>query len=300
LFRDAGRLGEMPRVYLDTNVFDHIDKGLIADAEVLSAQAAFACGKMRGYVSLSTLEELLGPWEGDRARAVRQLHLARNLVGFERILKPQNELLDDVVRAYAMRQPSPSLFLPPSKCVFLAEALSRAAAGELDAEIADVLARVRSLKDKFRDSMRLRGRTFADEIVASNMSGEREPHFMDVWRTSATKLAEGFAERAGVLSECRSRGLPGLLDLRPLRLAVGAALSLFCRMAAGREPKGSDGYDLWHVTVASAADVFVTRDERLAKLLAPVVLLVPGFGVVTSLRDAMSIDGEQLHQRAEE
>ncbi len=136
--------------------------------------------------------------------------------------------------------------------------------------------------------MRFRGRTIAERMVVSSRVGGAKARFMDVWGANATKLAEGFAERAGVLSECQSRGLEGLLELRPVRLAVGAALSLFCRMADGREPKGSDGYDLWHATVASAADVFVTRDERLAKLLAPVVSLIDGFRVVTSLHAAMS------------
>lgn len=278
----------MPRVYLDANVFDHIDKRLIGDQEVQSARASFACGKMRGCISLSTLEELLGPWESDRAKAIRQLQLARDMVGFERIIKPQNELLDDVARSYAMRGPSPSLFLPRSKCKFLEERLGRALAGNLDAEVADVLLRVRALKDKFRDSMRVQARPIAESIVRSSRIGGGRPGFRDVWRAHATKLAEGFADRAGVLSECRSRGLEGLLEFRPVRLAVGAALSLFCRMAEGREPKGSDGYDLWHVTAASAVDVFVTRDERLAKLLAPVVPLVDGFRVVTSLHAAMS------------
>jgi len=57
----------------------------------------------------------------------------------------------------------------------------------------------------------------------------------------------------------------------------------------GRQPSGSDGYDLWHVTAASATDVFVTHDERLAKSLVRIGPIVPEFRVVTSVASALVI-----------
>ncbi len=96
--------------------------------------------------------------------------------------------------------------------------------------------------------------------------------------------AEDFADRLGLADACRLRGLDGLLRLRTVRLSVGVALSLmFSQVLQRREPHRSDGYDLWHATLASVADVFVTFDERLTGHL----VRVPGddgFRVVTTLR----------------
>jgi hypothetical protein len=48
-----------------------------------------------------------------------------------------------------------------------------------------------------------------------------------------------------------------------VRLVVGMTMSLiYSQVFEGRLPKFSDAYDLWHGIQASAADVFVTRDDR--------------------------------------
>ena len=77
------------------------------------------------------------------------------------------------------------------------------------------------------------------------------------------------------------------LDVRAVRLGVGAALSLvFFQVVERRQPDRGDGYDQWHAIQSSAADVFVTRDDRLARLLARVP--IEGFRAVTSLRDLLT------------
>jgi hypothetical protein len=61
-----------------------------------------------------------------------------------------------------------------------------------------------------------------------------------------------------------------------------------------RRPQRNDGYDLWHALLASAADVFVTHDERLAGLLARVPLA--SFRVVPSL-DALLAEYRRRERR---
>jgi hypothetical protein len=103
---------------------------------------------------------------------------------------------------------------------------------------------------------------------------------------AATSWAEGFAEHVGLGDASRARGLEGLLDVRPVRLAVGAAVSLVFSQVRGEvQPDPNDGYDIWHVIGASAADALVTQDQLLAQRLARVP--VDGFRVVKSLRELL-------------
>jgi hypothetical protein len=53
-----------------------------------------------------------------------------------------------------------------------------------------------------------------------------------------------------------------------------------------RAPDFGDGYDLWHTILASTADVFVTREQRLHDHVARVPG-VSGFRVVKSLAAAL-------------
>jgi hypothetical protein len=99
-------------------------------------------------------------------------------------------------------------------------------------------------------------------------------------------LALRLADEAGLGSDCRRRGTAALLDVRPLRFATGALLSLIYAQTVGDglqpcQPQISDGYDLYHALMASAADVFVTYDKRLADSLDLIPLAE--FRVVRSL-----------------
>ena len=54
-----------------------------------------------------------------------------------------------------------------------------------------------------------------------------------------------------------------------------------------RQTDRGDGSDLWHVLLASAADVFLTGDGDLATNLGR--LRIEGFRVVRSLRDLLEV-----------
>jgi hypothetical protein len=280
----------VPTTYFDANVYDHIDKGYIPAEEVDAVRTAINRGAMVPYFSLIDVEEVVGQWETDRPAAVRKLRLARDLVGFRRMLKPTFMLMEDGVRAYAAGKQPPAPILPRDQRLFIQRELNRIAADSptLSREVSGIVADVRRTKESFRDSMaRALERTLA-ELKPETYSDEerRALTFEGFWARAAGPWAEAFAERVGVAPACRERGLDGLLNVRAVRLAVGAALSLvFSQVIERRKPDLGDGYDQWHAIQASAVEVFVTRDTRLARHLMRVPIL--DFRVLTSLRELL-------------
>jgi hypothetical protein len=99
----------MPRAYFDTNVYDHIDKAYVASADVDALRIASKGGELIARLSIADVEELLGQWETNRGAAVRKLQIARDIVGFQEILKQPCDLLKDAFKAYAAGE------LPPSQ-----------------------------------------------------------------------------------------------------------------------------------------------------------------------------------------
>ena len=77
----------MLRTYLDTCVYDRIDKGQVPAEEIRALQIAIARREVGVHLSLADVEELLGQWETDRPAALRKLRLAQELVGFKGLLK---------------------------------------------------------------------------------------------------------------------------------------------------------------------------------------------------------------------
>ena len=156
--------------------------------------------------------------------------------------------------------------------------------------VSEIVRDVRSIKEKFRaKGTDARSRAFAKlDLKARDPEAVRAVTFSALWETGAVGRAEIFADELGLAAPCRERGLAGLLDVRPVRLAVGAVISIIHSQVIGdgdghsRQPALGDSYDLWHALLASAADVFVTRDGRLAKSLERIP--IEDFRVVTSLR----------------
>ena len=109
LSRCSTRLGEpgeieelkMLRIYFDTNVYDHIDKDDVPMTDLDALRSALANRQLVANLSIADVEELLGQWETNRPAAIRKLQLARDLVGFDQILKQPSDLLADAFKAYA-------------------------------------------------------------------------------------------------------------------------------------------------------------------------------------------------------
>ncbi len=137
----------MVHVYFDTNVYDHIEKGFISSDKVDSFREAVRQGEVLAHLSVADVEELLGQWETDRPSVVRKLQVARDLVGFDGILKQPADLLREAITAYASSAPLPSPMLPQRERQLLKDCLDRISVenGRLSREVSQIVADVRRL-----------------------------------------------------------------------------------------------------------------------------------------------------------
>jgi hypothetical protein len=117
------------RTYVDTCVYDRVDKGKVPAEEIRALQTALALREVGAHLSLADVEGLLGQWETDRPAAVRKLRLARDLVGFKGLLKPPASLLTEAIQAYAVGAPLPSPTLPRDHRRYLAACPEKVADG---------------------------------------------------------------------------------------------------------------------------------------------------------------------------
>jgi hypothetical protein len=89
------------------------------------------------------------------------------------------------------------------------------------------------------------------------------------WEAQILDTLEKYIERYGFLDQCKSKGLDELLNFRAIRLAAGYDLAYFYQKFILEDRiLSSDPLDHHHVALTSATDIFITNDERLAKILA--------------------------------
>ena len=266
----------MLTVYFDTNVYDRIDKGKIPSSELEALRLAFRDGRLVGYLGIPVLEELHGQWEIDRASVVRKLALVRDLVGFDGILKPANTLLEEAIRAYVSRLPSPSPFLPEGQHTRVFNTLESIIAGNasLDSTISKIVKDGESLKEEALEHW-TQNRAEVHASFDPNRVTAGHPSRKDLnWWLKSEEVAyvEALVRPLGLDAELQRRGLHGLLELKPVRACVNTLAAYIFDITVGgerqpRAPKWGDGYDMWHVISASTADAFVTYDGRLVDLL---------------------------------
>jgi hypothetical protein len=275
------------KVYLDTNVFDHMHKRLgVSDGDISALKAAKAKGSVSFLLSIPIFEEVFCAIKSDPVLGIRELLLVYEFADLERVLKPVHLLLMDEIAAYAKGDPRPEPFLKEDDPVLNSlRALAFPAQRDI-AELMPVLDESRVQRQEFRDGMRA-----ARNEVLKAVKGLQswKPSFGDYWGRLAEPFAEGYAERAGVLDECKARGIAGLLALPGVRMGVGINLSLaYAETFDGHAPEMGDSRDQQHGVLASAADVFVTQDAKLANLLTRIPM--PGLQIMDlrSFLDALT------------
>jgi len=80
--------------YFDTNVFDHIHKGIgMTAADLQLMKDRIRDGRVSLRLSAINLEEVLAAVERDPAIAFEELRLMVDLCGLEQIIKPHNVLI---------------------------------------------------------------------------------------------------------------------------------------------------------------------------------------------------------------
>ena len=288
----------MPRVYYDNTFYDSIAKKRVGFApEDVEEFRALSGHVIRSYFSPVNGDEILAQWASDPAGALQRLVIARDVVGFHNVLKQPSDLLRDEIIAYAKGLASPPKTMPRRLGEFFDRELRAVAkggpnAGQLAAKVATDVTR---LKDEDKKPMvNARAEVLTAMRWAERAAEERIVPFEKYLADFGPALVEAYADSLGVGEACRRRGIVGLLKRRAVEFLVGAQASWIYAMTVPspggldtRQVDRNDGYDNWHALEASAADIFVTGDGRLATRLKS--LNIPDFTVVASLRELLDL-----------
>ena len=91
----------MAYTYLDSNVYNDIERGTIPTADFEDSVEAVKNGRLVVRAGLVDFEEILGVWKSDRQVALRRLRVLRDLAGFDKLLNQPSDLLAGAIQAYA-------------------------------------------------------------------------------------------------------------------------------------------------------------------------------------------------------
>jgi len=275
-------------VYFDTNIFNRIDDGEISGEEAAGLRAGLRDGRLTARLSLTNLEELVGRWDDDRNAVARKLRIARDFVGFHGVLKEADELLAESVRAYADGGAQPSPELPEGERRRMVHVFGDTANHSVRyaEQLSGIVKDVREQKEAVRASLMA---SYGHAEQALNPSALRRSGFENYWSGGAPAEWAGiFAARFGLREACDAHGLIGLVQVRPMRLAVLWWMSLiFTQVANARKPEIGDAYDFYPAILASTAEVSLTCDQRFAKHLSAVP--TDGFRVARSVPDLLAL-----------
>jgi len=267
--------------YLDTNTFDHLYKKIgCTSADIANLRKAIYGRQLSFPLSIHTLEEfVLAPGVRPEWR-VAHVKFTLSLASFRRLVKPCAQLVADDVRAYAARGEAERPYLGTDIQNIISSGIAELVetdGEDLDEEMVAALQESRNHKRTF-----LQGMTATqDEVEPARDSPSQDWNFNRYFAETAPLLAERFAHSLGVSDACAQRGIDGLLNLKSVRMSIGAALSLAFE---GEAVQIGDSADLQHaVSAAAVSETFVSDDPRIRKLLSRIpldsfeVVDLPGF-----------------------
>lgn len=247
----------MTTCYFDRNIFDQIDKKRdITDDDLKVLREAVAKRKVEILVSFETVQETAN---ASKHTAVRGLKLISEISRAAFPIKPHNELVNDEIQSFAEGRQAPSAFL--SGRFSLAQLID-----DIEKSSSDISTLLKDDKSE-RDALNAKlTRLVEDE--RKMLDGKRPKTFKAYWDARSHFYGEGFGYYAGVIDQCKKLGIDRILELRSVRVSVGALLSwLYALMIEGREVKAGTARDIQHAGPMSSADLVVTDDRELRRLL---------------------------------
>jgi hypothetical protein len=265
------------RAYLDTNAFDHLYKKIgCGAADIANLRKKIYGRDLSIRPSLHILSEILLDRRARPELLVARVKLTLSLANFRQMVKPCSQLLADDVRSYASRGEADRPYISADLQNIISSGLSELIetdGEELDEDMVAALESVNAQPPRFH------------QWLTRQTSATSRPSFDDYFQDELPQVLEGCAASAGVLHQCRTRGLHGLMGVSSIRGTVGAVLSLGYGQSFDGWAVNADGsFGLRHVPCAAAvADTFVTNDKQLAEALARVplerfeVIDLPGF-----------------------
>jgi len=254
--------------YLDSNVFDHLYKKIgCTSTDIANLRTKIYGRELSLLLSIHTLEEILLDRRARPELMVAKTKLTLSLGNFRRMVKPCDQLLTDDIRSYAATGAAARPFIDADLQNVMTDGIAELVESdgeELDEEMIAALEAARSQKASFLGHLR--------DAAASGPAAAAT--FEQYFASAAPAIARSLALSAGVAEACERRGLPGLLELRSVRMSVGASLSFnYALVCEGeRAPVGDSREPLHAVSAAAVAATFVTDDAQLRRVLSRVPL----------------------------
>jgi hypothetical protein len=250
-------------VYFDTNVIDHLIKkknGVTIDNKKL-LRSLVKENKISIPLSIINLEEAFSALENYPDEARRQYLFLSELVDYNKIIKAPDQLLRDDIISYLKNNSSDYHFLDSSVIKFnIAELFNKKRIKEFYA----ILQKIKEEKTSFKlENVKSRG-------LVLSQKGEMEhiPTFKKYWEMLKIDFVKSAIEKVGILDKFKYRNIKGLLEVRSVRVWVGWSISyIYGQIFEKRTPKIGDSRDMKHAVLESSADIFVTHDRDLAKLI---------------------------------
>ena len=200
------------------------------------------------------------------------------LVEKRRMIKPPAYLLKEAVHSYAFDRRLPDTLTRTPR--ILEDFLIR---GKVSPTLREVVEAVVTQGSKFADDFT---QTFSEaRRVGEERNVGTPDDFEEFWSgVAAPVIVQGLAEQHGVYDRCAERGLEGLLEVKTVRLyatyyAAWVFAKWFGEQGVPGKVKSSERGDFFHSVQSAAADVFVTRDARLARWLK--LIPVENFEVIS-------------------
>jgi len=258
-------------VYFDRNVVNRIKTQLFTeDSNYLLLRNAVNEGRFIAPISGPLLEETLPILKTpSELKRVTEQQIITELFNWDWLVKFHSLLLDDDIRSYAKGEPlsfpfrslalTPQEFFNPT--------------GKMRRDFLQIIDETQQLKERQFLDLKESRRVYQERFKA------RVGSFDEFWKQAAEITVEHIAGRSGVLQECKERGLDGLLNIKSVRLYVTYYVAYFYySFVRGERVLRSDSRDHHHAVSASVADIFVTHDERFARMLR--LVPIDGFEVI--------------------
>lgn len=207
--------------------------------------------------------------------AIERLRLIYNIGRHDQVLTRYQNIIDAVIKQYAIGTPLPSFLEPPpislkslmhnqsSKTVTVLREIAR----ESEAEIDNRQQEHQNYYEKIWP-----------EVREEKVQGNQEP-FEDYWAKHCLYVAEKFADLAGLLTECKTKSSDQLLELPVIKTMAVVMLSQGYSNFYYKStiPRG-DFNDLQHAVYGAAIGTLVTHDNKFANHLKK--LPIDGFEVI--------------------
>jgi hypothetical protein len=252
--------------YLDTNAFDHLYKKIgCTAADIANLRKKIYGRELSIRPSIHILADILLDRRARPELLVARIKLTLSLAGFRQMLKPCAQLITDDIRAYAARGQADRPYISADLQNIISDGISEIIetdGEELDEDMVAALESERQQAPLLKD------------LLARNTAGGEAADFKEYFDKELPRALEICAANASMLDGCRARGIGGLGEVRSVRAAMGAILSLeYDGRMDDSTTKERPAPDLRHVPCAAAvADTFVTNDKILTEALSRVPL----------------------------